>query len=97
VYPFTTTNNQQLITSNKQRQPWHGIFILIDIQLNLNNYTMLRYAAIFFIIAVIAAIFGFGGIASGAAEIAKVLFYIFLVLLVLTLIFGASIFGKRGS
>ena len=34
---------------------------------------MLRYAVIFFIIAIIAAVFGFGGIAAGAAEIAKVL------------------------
>lgn len=40
---------------------------------------MLRWAAVFFVIAVIAALFGFGGIASGAAEAAKVLFYVFVV------------------
>ena len=40
---------------------------------------MLRYAAIFFVIALIAAVFGFGGIAVGAAEIAKILFFVFLV------------------
>jgi len=40
---------------------------------------MLRYALIFFIVALIAALFGFTGIAAGAAEIAKVLFFIFLV------------------
>jgi uncharacterized membrane protein YtjA (UPF0391 family) len=55
---------------------------------------MLRWAVIFFIIAIVAAIFGFGGIAEGAETIAKTLFFIFLVLLVITLIFGAKIFGK---
>ncbi|MEO8223421.1 MAG: DUF1328 domain-containing protein, partial [Gammaproteobacteria bacterium] len=30
---------------------------------------MLRYAAIFLVIAIIAAVFGFGGIAAGATEI----------------------------
>lgn len=42
---------------------------------------MLRYAVIFFIIAIIAAVFGFGGIAAGATEIAKILFFIFIVIL----------------
>src|SRR6478609_8362129 len=55
----------------------------------LNFQPMLRYAAIFFVIAIIAAIFGFGGIAAGAASIAKILFYIFLVLFLVTIIFGA--------
>jgi len=49
---------------------------------------MLRYAAIFFIIALVAALFGFGGIAVGAAEIAKVLFFVFLVLFVVSMIAG---------
>jgi uncharacterized membrane protein YtjA (UPF0391 family) len=49
---------------------------------------MLRYAAIFFVIAIIAALFGFGGIAVGAAEIAKILFFIFLVLFVVSLVAG---------
>jgi len=55
---------------------------------------MLRWAAIFFVIAIIAAIFGFGGIAEGAAGIAKVLFFIFIVGFVIVLLFGASIFKK---
>jgi uncharacterized membrane protein YtjA (UPF0391 family) len=42
--------------------------------------TMLHYAVVFFIIALIAAVFGFGGIAAGAVGIAKVLFFIFLIL-----------------
>ncbi|RQR59950.1 DUF1328 domain-containing protein [Burkholderia sp. Bp9002] len=49
---------------------------------------MLRYAIIFFIIAIIAAVFGFGGIAVGAAEIAKILFYIFVVIFLVTLLLG---------
>ena len=55
---------------------------------------MLRWAAIFFVIAIVAAIFGFGGIAAGAADIAKVLFFIFVLLFVLALVFGASFFKK---
>ncbi|QYD70380.1 DUF1328 domain-containing protein [Paraburkholderia edwinii] len=49
---------------------------------------MLRYAAIFFVIAIIAAVFVFGGIAAGAAEIAKVLFFIFIVIFLITLLMG---------
>ena len=45
---------------------------------------MIRYAAIFFVIALIAAFFGYGGIASGAAGIAKLFFIGFLVLAVVT-------------
>ena len=49
---------------------------------------MLRWAAIFFVIAIIAAVFGFTGIAAGGAEIAKVLFFVFLLVFVITLIMG---------
>ena len=49
---------------------------------------MLRWAAIFFVIAIIAAVFGFGGIAAGATEIAKILFFDFLVVFVITLVMG---------
>jgi len=49
---------------------------------------MLRYAAIFFVIALVAALFGFTGIAAGAVEIAKILFFVFLVLFVVSLLFG---------
>jgi len=49
---------------------------------------MLRYAVVFFIIAVNAAIFGFTGIAAGAAEIAKILFFIFVVIFLATLLIG---------
>lgn len=62
---------------------------------NLNYTTMLRWAAIFLVIAIVAAIFGFGGIAESSAEIAKIIFYIFIVLLLLSLIFGAKVFNKK--
>jgi uncharacterized membrane protein YtjA (UPF0391 family) len=48
--------------------------------------TMLYYAAVFFIIALVAAAFGFFGIAAGAAGIAKILFFIFLIGAVVTLL-----------
>ncbi len=41
---------------------------------------MLRWAAIFLIIALVAAVFGFTDIASASASIAQVLFSIFLIL-----------------
>ncbi|MBS1138683.1 MAG: hypothetical protein H6R13_136 [Proteobacteria bacterium] len=49
---------------------------------------MLRYAIVFFIIALIAALFGFTGIAAGAVEIAKILFFIFLLLSLFALVMG---------
>jgi uncharacterized membrane protein YtjA (UPF0391 family) len=56
---------------------------------------MLRWAAIFFVIAILAAIFGFTGIAAGAASIAKVIFFFFFAMLVLTLAFGATLFKDK--
>jgi uncharacterized membrane protein YtjA (UPF0391 family) len=53
--------------------------------------TMLHWAAVFFVIALVAAIFGFGGIAAGAVGIAKILFFVFLVLAVLALVFGRRV------
>lgn len=47
---------------------------------------MLRWAVIFFIIAIVAAVFGFGNIAAGATDIAKILFFLFLLLFVISLI-----------
>jgi len=50
--------------------------------------TMLRWALIFLIVALIASAFGFFGAAGAAAEIARVLFLVFLVLLIVSLLFG---------
>jgi len=57
---------------------------------------MLRWAAVFFVIAIISAVFGFGGIASGSAEIARVLFFLFLVVFVVSLIWGL-LTGRRSA
>jgi uncharacterized membrane protein YtjA (UPF0391 family) len=53
---------------------------------NIAEITMLHYAVIFFVIALIAAVFGFAGIAAGAAGIAKILFFVFLVLAIVSFI-----------
>ncbi len=49
---------------------------------------MLRWAAIFFIIALLAAVFGFGGIAASAAGVAKILFFCFLIIAAVSLVMG---------
>ena len=58
---------------------------------------LLKWAAVFFVIALIAAAFGFSGIAAGAAGIAKILFYLFLgiffVLLIAGIIVGRRVFS----
>ena len=51
--------------------------------------TMLHYAIVFFVIALIAALFSFGGIAAGAVGIAKILFFVFIILAVASLFFGS--------
>jgi uncharacterized membrane protein YtjA (UPF0391 family) len=49
---------------------------------------MLRWAIIFFVVALVAAVFGFGGIAGEAAWIGKVLLVVFIILAVVSLLFG---------
>ena len=49
---------------------------------------MLRYAIIFFVVALVAALFGFGGIAASAAGIAQLLFYGFIILAIISLVVG---------
>lgn len=53
---------------------------------------MLKWSAIFFVIAIIAAIFGFTGIAEGAASVAKFIFGIFIVVFLIMFILGLTIF-----
>jgi len=50
---------------------------------------MLRWALIFFVLAIVAAALGFGGIAGAAAGIAQLLFFVFLVLLLVSVLIGA--------
>lgn len=60
----------------------------------LMEITMIKWAAIFFVISLVAAIFGFTGIAAGFAAIAKTLFFITLILFVICLILGFTIYRK---
>jgi len=55
---------------------------------------MLRWALIFFVLALVAALFGFGGIAAGAAGIAKILFFAFLILAAVSVV--ANLSSGRG-
>lgn len=58
--------------------------------------SLLKWALIFFVVALIAGALGFTGISQAAGGIAKILFWIFLViflvLLVLGLLAGKAIF-----
>ena len=47
---------------------------------------MLRWALIFFVVALLAAVLGFTGVAVAAAGVAKVLFFLFVILFLVTLL-----------
>ena len=51
---------------------------------------MLKWTAIFLVIAIVAAVFGFTGIAQGAASIAKTIFFILIVLVAIFYILESS-------
>ena len=63
-------------------------------RLLLGGESMLRWALIFLIIALVAALFGFTGIAAAAAGIAKFLFFLFLVVCLIFFLIGISA-GRR--
>jgi uncharacterized membrane protein YtjA (UPF0391 family) len=55
---------------------------------------MLRWAAIFFVIAIIAGLLGFTGVAGAAADIARFLFFLFVAIFVV--LFLLAVFaGKK--
>ena len=54
----------------------------------------LKWAAIFFVIAMVAAAFGFTGIAEGASDVAEILFYIFLAIFFTFVISGVVVARK---
>src|SRR5690606_28214826 len=60
---------------------------------NRKDRTMLYWAIVFLVIALIAAALGFGGIAGAASGIAQVLFVVFLAIFVISLFIGI---GRRG-
>ena len=51
---------------------------------------MLRYAAVFFVVALFAAVFGILGIAVAAVSIARLLCYVFLTLFLISLAGGLA-------
>jgi len=55
---------------------------------------LLRWALVFFVVAIIAAVFGFGNIAEGAADVAKVLFFIFVAICVVLAVLGFTIYRR---
>lgn len=58
--------------------------------------SMLRWAVIFLVVAIVAAVFGFTGIAATAAGIAKFLFFLFLAMCLILFIIGMSV-GRKIS
>jgi uncharacterized membrane protein YtjA (UPF0391 family) len=50
------------------------------------NFSLLHYAVVFLVVALIAAAVGFGGVAGVAMEGARLLFWIFISLFVVTLV-----------
>jgi uncharacterized membrane protein YtjA (UPF0391 family) len=52
------------------------------------TFSLLHYAIIFLVVALVAAAIGFGGVAGVAMEGARLLFWIFIVLFVISLVAG---------
>lgn len=50
--------------------------------------TLLQYAVVFLVVALIAAFLGFGGVAGTATEGARILFWVAIALLVISLVAG---------
>jgi uncharacterized membrane protein YtjA (UPF0391 family) len=59
-----------------------------------NAMTLLKWAGIFFIIALVAALFGFTGIAEGAADVARFLFFLFIAIVVILVALGVFTYRK---
>jgi uncharacterized membrane protein YtjA (UPF0391 family) len=49
---------------------------------------MLRWAVVFFVIALFAGVLGFSGIAADSAWMARVCFIVFVVLAIVSFVFG---------
>jgi uncharacterized membrane protein YtjA (UPF0391 family) len=52
------------------------------------TFSLLHYAIVFLVVALIAAAVGFGGVAGVAMEGARLLFWVFIVLFVISLVAG---------
>jgi uncharacterized membrane protein YtjA (UPF0391 family) len=55
---------------------------------------MLKWAAIFAVIALVAGLLGFGGIAGAAWGVAKLLFWVFIAIAVVLFILGLTVYRK---
>lgn len=53
--------------------------------------TLVYWAAVFFVIALLSAFLGFGGLSATAEGISKILFFVFLVLAVVSFIFARRV------
>lgn len=56
---------------------------------------MLRWALVFFVLAIVAAVFGFGMVVGAAAGLAEILFYGFLALAIVSLV--ANFANRRSA
>jgi uncharacterized membrane protein YtjA (UPF0391 family) len=78
-------------------RPGRGIFFLeIDYECEgvKGEIHMLRWSAIFLVIALVAALFGFGGSAGAAADIVKFLFFLFIGIVVILFLLGMFLGGE---
>jgi uncharacterized membrane protein YtjA (UPF0391 family) len=65
---------------------------IFNVREEVSMSSLLKWALVFFIIAIIAAVLGFGGIAHGAADVARVLCFIFLAICVILFILGLTVY-----
>jgi uncharacterized membrane protein YtjA (UPF0391 family) len=56
--------------------------------------TLLKWAAVFFIVSVVAGLLGFTGLAAGAAALAQVSFYLFLAICLILVTAGLIVTNK---
>jgi uncharacterized membrane protein YtjA (UPF0391 family) len=52
----------------------------------MKGVTMLYYALMFLLVALIAGVLGFGVVAFAAAEVARIFFFVFVVLFLVSLV-----------
>jgi uncharacterized membrane protein YtjA (UPF0391 family) len=59
--------------------------------------SMIRYAVIFLVVALVAALLGFGALAGLAADISKILFLVFLAMAVISFLVNLIGGGRGGT
>jgi len=66
--------------------------LTLELQKEAIMSSLLKWAAVFFVISLIAALFGFGGISEGAADVSKILFFVFLAICAVLAVLGLTVF-----